>query len=310
MISRRVSLTLCAAAIVLPYRAAEPQARTVAPPPIIFAPPAPPAPPAPRPNAPPSPRPLSSGLRVIGGPDWGDPAIYPAAALRDEHEGPVAFELLVERNGRPSTCTIVSSSGSGHLDSGTCALAMTMRFAPPAEPTRTRIRVVWLLAGDPMPFVAQRMLATIEFAGGAVASCTLDGGGPLFDEWARVACRTFEIEADYYFGARRWSARRATVAVDMVPDGSAAPPAPAGRGELVAVRRTAFSVDSAGDPGSCRTLEDRGFGRPRLDHADACGFFMAEGFEFVADEREDAEPRRGTVTVRVLIEPAVRRTRR
>ncbi|HEX8216070.1 MAG TPA: TonB family protein [Allosphingosinicella sp.] len=300
MISRRVSLTLCAAAIALPYEAAEPQG-PIQGPPIIFAPPAPPAPPSPRPNAPPSPRPLSSGLRVIGGPDWGDPAIYPAAALRDEHEGPVTFELLVERSGRPSTCTIVSSSGSGHLDSGTCALAMTMRFAPPPEPTRTRIRVVWLLAGEPMPFEPQRLLATIEFADGAVASCALDGAGPLFDEWARVACRTFEIEADYYFGARRWTARRATVAVDMVPEGSPAPEAPPG--EQIAVRRTSFSVDSNGDPGNCRTLADRGFGRPRIDHADACGFFMAQGFEFVADEDQEAEPRRGTVTVQVLIDP-------
>jgi len=312
MISRRLSLALGTAAIAFVHSEAAPQPRPGEGPPILLvpAPPAPPAPPGPRPIAPTPPRPLSGGLRVIGGPDWSDPAIYPAAALRSDLEGPVSFELLVGRNGRPSTCTVVESSGHDALDAGTCRLAMTMRFAPPPEETRTRIRVVWLLAPDPMPFEPQRMVATLDLAEGAVTGCTLEGNGPLFDEWARMACRTFTIEADYYLGARRWTARRATVAVDMVPEGAGVPQAPRGRGEMVAIRRTAFSVDASGDPGNCLTIEDRGFGRPRIDHADACGFFMSEGFEFETAEEAEEEPRRGTVTVRVLLEPAAQRRRR
>jgi TonB family protein len=299
MISRRFRLALGLAALASPATGAEQP--TAAPPPIIYAPPAPPAPPF---RPPPPPRPLNSGLRVIGGPDWGDPAIYPAAALRRDQEGAVRFELAVGTDGRPRTCTIVESSGFAELDDGTCRLALTMRFSPPREETRTRLRIVWLLAPDPMPFEPQRMVATLDFVGGgAVTGCTLEGHGPLFDNWARVACRTFELEADYYFGARRWGASRATVVVDMVPGGMAVPPVPTGRGPIIAVRRTAFSVDADGDPGACRTLLDRGFGRPRIDHADSCGFFLARGYEFVR-AAEDADPRSGIVEVRVMLEAA------
>jgi len=302
MISRRFRLALGTAAIALPAVVAAQQPPVAAPPPLIYAPPVPPAPPAPRPNAPPF-RPIASGLRVTGGPDWGDPAIYPAAALRLDQEGAVRLELAVGTNGRPRGCTIVESSGHAELDAGTCRLAMTMRFSAPPEEARTRFRIVWLLAPDPMPFEPQRLVATLDLAGAAVTGCTLDGNGPLFRQWARVACRTFEIEADYYFGPRRWSARRATVVVDLVPDGMPVPPVPAGRGPISAIRRTGFAVDAGGDPVACRTLLDRGFGRPRLDHADACGFFLARGYEFVPLEAE-AQPRSGTVEVRVMLEAA------
>lgn len=297
-------LGACLASV--PAAAGTAQTPSPAPPPIIYTP-GPPAPPAPPPFVPP-PRPLSPGLRVIGGPDWSDPAIYPAAALRAEQEGPVGFVLLVGTDGRPRTCTISESSGFAELDAGTCRLAMRMRFTRPAAETPTLIRVVWLLAPDPMPFAAQRMVATLDLAGGEVSGCTLAGSGPLFDEWARVACRTFGLEREYYLGPRRLAARRATVVVDLVPEGGAVAPPPVNRGTLTALRRTAFSVSDSGDPGECRTLEDRGFGRPRIDHADACGFFLARGFEFDAAP-EGTEPRRGTVEVRVMIEPAERRRR-
>jgi TonB family protein len=240
---------------------------------------------------------------VIGGPDWSDPDIYPAAARRLEQQGAVGFVLLVGTDGRPRSCTISSSSGFAELDAGTCRLAMTMRFARPAAETTTRLRVAWLFAPDPMPFVAQRMTATIGFRGGDVSSCALDGNGPLFAEWARVACRTFGLEADYYFGAYRRFALGAIVTVDLVPDGMPLPPAPPPAFRQTAIRRTAFTLDASGNLGDCRTLEDRGFGRPRIDHADACGFFLSRGFEFVAAEPDaEAEPRRGTVVVRVFQE--------
>ena len=306
MISRTVSLMLGAGLSMTAEGAYTAQTASPAPPPVID--PGSPPPPG-LPLLLPPPRPLSSRLRVVGGPDWSDPSIYPAAALRAEQEGPVGFVLLVGTDGRPRTCTISESSGFSELDAGTCRLAMTMRFTRPAAEMPTRIRVIWMLAPDPMPFAAQRMVATLDLADGEVTGCTLAGSGALFDAWARVACRTFGLEREYYLGARRWAARRATVVVDLVPEGGAVAPPPANRGTLTALRRTAFSVSDNGDPGECRTLEDRGFGRPRIDHADACGFFLARGFEFDAAP-EGTEPRRGTVEVRVTIEPAERRRRR
>lgn len=303
MFSRVLSLALAAGAAAAAAAAAPAQKPAPPGPPPIRLVPAPPAPPAPPRAQPGEARPLSSRLRVVSGPDWSDPDIYPARARRLEQQGAVGFVLLVGTDGRPRSCTITESSNFAELDAGTCRLAMTMRFDRPAAETQARLRVVWLLAPDPMPFEAQRMVATIRFAGGAVSGCALDGNGPLFAEWARVACRTFGLEAEYYFGGYRHVALRATVVVDLVPDGTAVPPPPAGRGRQTAIRRTAFSVDAAGDPGECRTLEDRGFGAPRIDHADACGFFLARGFEFVEIVPDpEAQPRRGTVIVRVLQE--------
>lgn len=299
MISRRLSLCLgAAAAIADTAQAQKPPAPVPTPPPMLRV--APPAPPPPRVLPPPSGR-LAPQLQVIDGPDWSDPDIYPPAARRLEQEGAVRFEMRIGRDGRPLSCAVVESSGHAELDAGTCRRALTMRFAPIAEETAMRGRVVWLLAPDPMPFAAHRMVATLDLERGEVSSCRLAGSGPLFEAWARVACRTFYLETDYYLGARRWTSRRATVVVDLVPDGTAVRPAPAGRGTQTALRRTAFTVDANGDPGNCRTLADRGFGQPRIDHADACGFFLSRGYEFEA-AAEDAPPRSGTVEVRVLTE--------
>jgi TonB family protein len=301
MNSRRLSLLLGAAAVVAGPAQAEAQSPPVPMPPPIMRPAAPPPPPPPmRAPAPPPPRPLAPQLRPVAAPDWSDPDIYPAAALRLGQEGAVRFELRVGRNGRPIGCTVVESSGHAELDDGTCRLALTMRFAPVAAETTLRTRIVWLLAPDPMPFVPHRMVATLDLEGGNVANCALAGSGPLFETWARVACRTFELEAAYYLGVRRWTARRARIVVDLLPDGAAVPPPQVGT--PIALRRTAFTVDANGDPGNCATIVDRGFGRPRIDHADACGFFLARGFEFV-EAAEGAPPRSGMVEVRVLIEP-------
>jgi TonB family protein len=240
---------------------------------------------------------------VIGGPDWGDPDIYPRRARALDQEGPVSFELDVGTDGRPRSCTVTASAGYVELDNATCALGMTMRFARPGQPTRAPFRVVWMLSPEAIAFAAQRMVARLDLEGGSVVGCTLWGTGELVDEWRRVACRTFGLEAEYYLGDRRWTSRRATVIVELVPDGSALPPWTVGGQDEIAVRRTHFELERDGDPRACRAVEDRGFGRPRIDHADACGFFLSRGYTF-AEAEEGAEPRRGTVAVRVLAEPA------
>jgi len=262
------------------------------------------------PPPPPRDRPRMPGLEVVGGPDWSDPDIYPLAARAQGQEGPVSFELIVGTDGRPQSCAVTSSSGYAELDRATCGLGMRMRFARPQLETRVPFRVVWMLSPEAIPFEAQRMVAALDLAGGSVVGCTLSGTGGLVDDWRRVACRTFALEAEYYLGARRWTSRRATVVVELLPEAAALPPLAGGAGYEIAVRRTDFEVDADGDPRGCRTVEDRGFGRPRIDHADACGFFLSRGHTF-AEAEEDAPPRRGRIEVRVLAEPAPRpRSRR
>jgi protein TonB len=56
---------------------------------------------------------------------------YPVRALRERHEGTVAFRLDVDPAGRVATCTVTGSSGSQALDAETCrALRARARFFP------------------------------------------------------------------------------------------------------------------------------------------------------------------------------------
>jgi TonB family protein len=56
---------------------------------------------------------------------------YPATALRDKHEGVVAFRLVVGRDGRASQCLVTKSSGHSDLDNATCSAMMRRsKFSP------------------------------------------------------------------------------------------------------------------------------------------------------------------------------------
>ena len=51
---------------------------------------------------------------------WAGSLDYPSLALREEREGTTAFKLTVNKEGRVSDCTIISSSGHADLDEVTC----------------------------------------------------------------------------------------------------------------------------------------------------------------------------------------------
>ena len=77
---------------------------------------------------------------------------YPAAAVRNREQGPVAFSLAVGADGRPTGCSVTASSGSAILDSTTCRLLMMRaRFEPARDskgrPTTDSVagRIVWRL---------------------------------------------------------------------------------------------------------------------------------------------------------------------
>lgn len=117
---------------------------------------------------------------------------YPAAAIRNREQGPVAFSLSVGADGRPTACSVTGSSGSAILDSTTCRLLMMRaRFEPARDaggrPTTDTVsgRIVWRLpddAPDPPPALMIWMLCV-----GGEAAKLVPGDVPP----AEVARRAF-----------------------------------------------------------------------------------------------------------------------
>ncbi|MEO6041827.1 MAG: energy transducer TonB [Croceibacterium sp.] len=98
-----------------------------APPAVIIPPSAPPAPPPP----PPPP----SRATPKGNPSsWASTEDYPARALRDEKQGVTSVSLGVGADGRVTSCSITSSSGTPELDQTTCTLLTRRgRFSPATQ---------------------------------------------------------------------------------------------------------------------------------------------------------------------------------
>lgn len=79
----------------------------------------------------------SAPASPIGSPgDWFPANSYPADAKRNGEQGRVSVELAVDKTGKPTNCTLVSSSGSASLDAKTCDLAIANGRFTPAKDTR------------------------------------------------------------------------------------------------------------------------------------------------------------------------------
>ena len=66
--------------------------------------------------------------------NWVPESQYPRAALREKREGRVGFTLAVGANGRPTGCTVTSSSGHADLDAAACDnLMKRAKFDPATE---------------------------------------------------------------------------------------------------------------------------------------------------------------------------------
>jgi protein TonB len=84
-----------------------------------------------------------------------NPEDYPASAQRAEEQGTVRVRLDVGANGRVTSCTVSSSSGSSALDAATCRILRSRaRFTPardsngnPAPDTITSPPITWRLEG-------------------------------------------------------------------------------------------------------------------------------------------------------------------
>jgi len=122
------------------------------PPPVNLAPPAPPA----APPAPPPPRIQPKGAQPKGNPaNWATTNDYPTRALREERAGTTGFRVGVGPDGKVTSCSVTSSSGSPDLDEATCSnVTRRARFAPATDgegnPTTGSYsnRIRWVIPTD------------------------------------------------------------------------------------------------------------------------------------------------------------------
>lgn len=120
--------------------------------------PQPPPPPAlpPPPAAPPPPSFQPKSATPKGNPgSWATTNDYPSRALREERAGVTGFRVTVSPDGRASSCTVTSSSGSPDLDEATCTnVTRRARFNPAMDgegkPTTGSYsgRIRWVIPKD------------------------------------------------------------------------------------------------------------------------------------------------------------------
>ena len=123
------------------------------PPPPVFQLPAP-APAAPA--APPPPRIQPKKAVPKGNPaNWATTNDYPTRALREERSGTTSFRVTVGTDGRVTSCSVTSSSGSPDLDEATCSnVTRRAKFTPATDgegnPTTDSYsnRIRWVIPTD------------------------------------------------------------------------------------------------------------------------------------------------------------------
>jgi protein TonB len=115
-----------------------PLVRMEAPPPpiqtVTAPPPQIPAPPPPI-TPPPPPRKVDSARAKANLASYVSNDDYPESAVSAGQEGTTSFRLEVGPDGRVSSCTVISSSGSAALDSTTCRLMRARAKFTPAHDT-------------------------------------------------------------------------------------------------------------------------------------------------------------------------------
>ena len=127
--------------------------------------------------------------------NWVPASSYPSDALRFGSEGTVSFTLAVGADGKPSQCTVTSSSGHDSLDWAACEnLMRRAQFTPAtnkegeAVASRYSNRVRWTIPdksrprsifdtfriGDQTPYSVATYLDVVVNADGSIESCDFD----------------------------------------------------------------------------------------------------------------------------------------
>jgi TonB family protein len=192
---------------------------------------------------------------------------YPREALRNGETGTVAFNVVVNRDGRVTQCDVTTSSGSPSLDRTTCTVVQSRaRFTPARDAKGRRVadtavgRIRWQLPlAEPEP--VQDRVSGIVYAlsaRGKVAGCKLEGAA---DENDIQACASLMKVANSYVADVKGHlslAKRELVLEFGQLVGGIESARGVGRGEgqilgsLVAV---AVTVDAAGEVKECVAAE-------------------------------------------------------
>jgi TonB family protein len=236
--------------------------------------------------------------RILSTPDWSDYQVYPETARRKSQEGRVVAGLLIDIGGTPSACRIDTSSGYPELDSGTCALMMTMRFVPAhdmsgqAVASTFRRTMRWVL-GDARPFASGSLDARLDIVDGRLAGCDVTAKGGYVAYWSMTAC-SFFADTAYYFGSNAATVRHARIAVRLdAADQDPLLDEPWPDGQPISQQRVTFTINKEGDPSECKILLDRGFGPRGLNNLSPCGRLLSDLW------LKKAKGRHGTFETRV-----------
>lgn len=99
-------------------------------------------------------------LKPLSSPgSWVTDDDYPPAAARQNHQGTVAFQLMIDSSGLPAGCSVVQSSGFEELDQQVCSLMVQRaRFSPARDASGKAIaapykgRFTWRMQQDETVF--------------------------------------------------------------------------------------------------------------------------------------------------------------
>lgn len=140
------------------------------------------------------PRPINPG-------GWISQEDYPAAAIRANAEGVVGYRLDVDPNGRPTSCSVLESSGNADLDAAACTLLTRRGRFEPARDARGRAisgsyvsRVRWDLGGRlrPIPNEGEMIITLTAASDGSVTDCRFAAKGAAASA-ASDPCKTIRF---------------------------------------------------------------------------------------------------------------------
>lgn len=230
---------------------------------------------------------------------------YPFKALLRDQEGAVTFGVLIDREGVPRECRIISTSGHRELDEGTCEHALLYRFVPAKNESGEAVensfvrQIMWMLPRRKRrPFADTTMIVRISLVSPYRENCEITADGPLSSDWTKVGCRALSRIAAQRLAAAPASAMRgAQIIVRMLPvSGEGVEPRPSEQAESfqiadVELGRTYVS--------RCRLREAETRGPPLLDGHRFCVLFASSVFRFERSP-DNLDARRAVLTIELV----------
>lgn len=128
--------------------------------------------------------------------EWVTPNDYPPNALVDGVEGRVRFVVSVDKDGRPTDCKVIESSGDAELDSVACAKVVERgSFTPATDGKGRRVKGEWYNAVQwripelmPPPGPSYFTGSFVVEADGTVTQCKVEKAEPEADQAEQAFC--------------------------------------------------------------------------------------------------------------------------